>query len=227
MSSLRADGLRKVVAEALGTGLLVATVVGSGIMAERLTHDPGLMLLANALPTAGMLVVLISILGPISGAHFNPVVTLVFMLRREIAARLALPYMLAQIAGGMIGVVAAHAMFSAAPVTLSAHVRTGTPLWFAEAVATLGLVLVILLGQRLRGALPALVGLYIGSAYWFTASTSFANPAVTIARAFTDSFSGIALADVPAFIAAQVAGGLIGLALASWLEPQHQQDASP
>lgn len=227
MMSFRADGLRKVVAEALGTGLLVATVVGSGIMAERLTPDPGLMLLGNALPTAGMLVVLISILGPISGAHFNPVVTLVFMLRRELAARLALPYMLAQIAGGMIGVVAAHAMFSAAPVALSAHVRTGTPLWFAEAVATLGLVLVILLGQRLRGALPALVGLYIGSAYWFTASTSFANPAVTIARAFTDSFSGIALADVPAFIAAQVAGGLIGLALASWLEPQHQQDASP
>ena len=227
MTSLRADSLRKVVAEALGTGLLVATVVGSGIMAEQLTHDPGLMLLGNALPTAGMLVVLISILGPISGAHFNPVVTLVFMLRRELAARLALPYMLAQIAGGMIGVVAAHAMFSAAPVALSTHVRTGTPLWFAEAVATLGLVLVILLGQRLRGALPALVGLYIGSAYWFTASTSFANPAVTLARAFTDSFSGIALADVPAFIAAQVAGGLIGLALASWLEPQHQQDASP
>jgi glycerol uptake facilitator-like aquaporin len=227
MISLRADGLRKVVAEAMGTGLLVATVVGSGIMAERLTHDAGLMLLGNALPTAGMLVVLISILGPISGAHFNPVVTLVFLLRREIAARLALPYMLAQLVGGMIGVVAAHAMFAAAPVTLSAHIRTGAPLWFAEAVATLGLVLVIILGQRLRGALPALVGLYIGCAYWFTASTSFANPAVTLARAFTDSFSGIALADVPAFIAAQVAGGLIGLALASWLEPQHQQDASP
>jgi glycerol uptake facilitator-like aquaporin len=227
MMSLRADGLRKVVAEALGTGLLVATVVGSGIMAERLTHDAGLMLLGNALPTAGMLVVLISILGPISGAHLNPVVTLVFLLRREIAARLALPYMLAQLVGGMIGVVAAHAMFAAAPVTLSAHIRTGAPLWFAEAVATLGLVLVVILGQRLRGALPALVGLYIGCAYWFTASTSFANPAVTLARAFTDSFSGIALADVPAFIAAQVAGGLIGLALASWLEPQHQQDASP
>jgi glycerol uptake facilitator-like aquaporin len=226
MMFLGADGLRKVVAEAMGTGLLVATVVGSGIMAERLTHDAGLMLLGNALPTAGMLVVLISILGPISGAHFNPVVTLVFLLRREIAARLALPYMLAQLVGGMIGVVAAHAMFAAAPVTLSAHVRTGAPLWFAEAVATLGLVLVVILGQRLRGALPALVGLYIGCAYWFTASTSFANPAVTLARAFTDSFSGIALADVPAFIAAQVAGGLIGLALASWLEPQHQQDAS-
>lgn len=216
--------LRKVAAEAIGTGLLVTTVVGSGIMAERLTEDVGLALLGNALPTAAMLVVLISLLGPISGAHFNPVVTLVFMLRREISGRLAALYAVAQVMGGMAGVIAAHTMFAVSPLVLSGRERTGASQWLAEVVATLGLVLVIVLGQRHKATLPALVGLYIGSAYWFTASTSFANPAVTVARAFTDSFSGIALPDVPAFVAAQVAGGLGGLVLASWLQPQITQE---
>ncbi|SEQ27324.1 Glycerol uptake facilitator (Major Intrinsic Protein Family) [Devosia sp. YR412] len=220
---IRLEDLRKIAAEALGTGLLVSTVVGAGIMAERLTEDSGLALLGNALPTAAMLVVLISLLGPVSGAHFNPVVTLVFMLRREISGKMAALYMAGQVVGGMAGVTVAHAMFAVVPLTLSGHERTGVSQWLAEVVATLGLILVVLLGQRNKASLPALVGLYIGSAYWFTASTSFANPAVTVARAFTNSFSGIALIDVPAFIAAQIVGGLAGLALASWLQPQIQQ----
>lgn len=217
---------RRLAAEALGTGLLVATVVGSGIMAEGLTSDTALALLGNTLPTAAILVVLITILGPISGAHFNPVVTLVFLLKRELDARAAALYALAQLAGGVLGTLLAHLMFAAPVLQLSAHARTGPAQWLAELVATSGLVLVILLAQRQKGPIPALVGLYIGAAYWFTASTSFANPAVTLARAFTDSFSGIAIGDVPGFVVAQIAGALLALGLATWFL-QHPRRGTP
>lgn len=212
---------RRLAAEALGTALLLATVIGSGIMAERLTTDTALMLLANALPTAAMLVVLISLFAPLSGAHFNPVVTLVFALRRELDARAAALYIVAQLLGALAGMLLAHLMFAAEPLQLSQHVRTGPAQWLSEAVASFGLLLVILLALRRDANIVAgLVGLYIGAAYWFTASTSFANPAVTLARAFTDSFSGIALADVPWFVLAQVVGALAALAVASWLIPR-------
>jgi glycerol uptake facilitator-like aquaporin len=174
---------RRLVAEALGTAILVATVVGSGIMAERLTPDAALALLANTLATGSVLVVLVTTLGPVSGAHLNPAVSLVFALRGELPYREALRYALAQLAGGLAGTVAAHLMFGLALVTASAKVRTGGAQWFSEGVATFGLVLVILAGVRFeRRAVPWLVGLYITAAYWFTASTSFANPAVAAAR---------------------------------------------
>lgn len=213
-----ADLRRRLAAEALGTGLLVATVVGSGIMAERLTADAALALLGNTLPTAAILIVLITILAPISGAHLNPALTLVMALRRDLAARDAALYVVAQIAGAVAGTFLAHLMFETPVFALSTHVRTGWGQWLAEGVACFGLVLVILGGIRVRPvALPWLVGLTIAAAYWFTASTSFANPAVTIARALTDSFSGIRPLDAPAFILAQVTGALFAMAVARWL----------
>ncbi|ODT18189.1 MAG: MIP family channel protein [Kaistia sp. SCN 65-12] len=209
---------RRLAAEALGTALLVTTVVGSGIMATRLTTDTAMTLMGNALPTGAMLFVLISILGPISGAHFNPAVTAIFALRRDIAWPMAAGYMLAQLAGGIVGSVIAHLMFELPALQLASEPRTGAAQWFSEAVATFGLVAVILGGLRTsRAAVPALVGLYITAAYWFTASTSFANPAVTIARALTDTFSGIRPLDAPGFILAQLAGALLALGLAGWL----------
>jgi glycerol uptake facilitator-like aquaporin len=209
---------RRLAAEALGTALLVTTVVGSGIMATRLTTDTAMALMGNALPTGAMLFVLISILGPISGAHFNPAVTAIFALRRDIAWPMAAGYMLAQLAGGIVGSVIAHLMFELPALQLASEPRTGAAQWFSEAVATFGLVAVILGGLRTsRAAVPALVGLYITAAYWFTASTSFANPAVTIARALTDTFSGIRPLDAPGFILAQLAGALLALGLAGWL----------
>jgi len=209
---------RRLAAEALGTALLVATVVGSGIMAARLTTDTAMALLGNTLPTGAMLMVLITLFGPLSGAHFNPAVTLVFALRRELAWPTAAGYVLAQLAGGVVGTIVAHLMFELPALQLASAVRTGGAQWFSEAVAAFGLVLVILGGLRARpAALPALVGLYIAAAYWFTASTSFANPAVTIARALTDSFSGIRPIDAPGFIIAQLAGALLALGLAGWL----------
>ncbi|TKD22510.1 MAG: aquaporin family protein, partial [Mesorhizobium sp.] len=181
---MAADLSRRIVAEALGTAMLVATVVGSGIMADRLTDDVGLSLLGNTLPTGAILVVLITILGPISGAHFNPAVTLVFALRREIDANAALAYVVAQIVGGVAGTLLAHVMFELPMLQISQTVRTGNGQWIAESVAAFGLVFTILAGVRFRSdAIPWLVGLYITAAYWFTASTSFANPAVAIARA--------------------------------------------
>ena len=174
---------RRLFAEALGTALLVATVVGSGIMAETLTKDVGLALLGNTIPTGAMLVVLITIFGPISGAHFNPAVTLVFWLRRELSLPDAALYVGAQVAGGIIGTVAAHAMFALPLLDASLKVRTGGPQWFGEAIATFALVVTILAGLRFaRASVPWLVGLYITAAYWFTSSTSFANPAVAVAR---------------------------------------------
>ncbi len=209
---------RRLVAEALGTGLLVATVVGSGIMAESLTKDMALALLGNTLPTGAILVVLITILGPISGAHFNPAVSLIFALKRELTARDTALYIGAQILGGILGTVIAHGMFALPLLDASMKARTGGAQWFAEAVAAFGLVATILAGIRFqRAAVPWLVGLYITAAYWFTASTSFANPAVAIARSFTNTFSGIRPVDLPGFITAEFFGAIIGMLVMTWL----------
>ena len=210
---------KRLAAECLGTGLLVATVVGSGIMGEKLAGgNVALALLGNTLPTGAILVVLILALGPISGAHFNPAVSLVMGLRKEHPWREFLPYAAAQIIGGCIGTLVAHGMFELPLFEFAVKARTGPAQWFAEFVATFGLIVTILAVSRFKGeAIPVAVGLYITAAYWFTASTSFANPAVTIARAFTNSFAGIAPADVPMFIVAQLAGALAGLAGMSWL----------
>ena len=209
---------RRLTAEALGTALLVATVVGSGIMAESLTRDVALALLGNTLATGAMLVVLITILGPISGAHFNPAVTLVFALKRELPPREALSYVLAQVVGGIVGTMVAHAMFARPLLDASLKMRTGGAQWLAEGVAAFGLVAAILAGIRFeRAAVPWLVGLYITAAYWFTSSTSFANPAVAIARSMTNSFSGIRPVDLPGFIAAELSGAVVALMLMNWL----------
>jgi glycerol uptake facilitator-like aquaporin len=209
---------RRLVAEALGTALLVATVVGSGIMAESLTRDAALALLGNTLPTGAILVVLIGILGPISGAHFNPAVTLVFALKRELTPREALSYVLAQIAGGIVGTVFAHAMFALPVWEASLKMRTGGAQWLAEGVAAFGLIATILAGLKFnRPAIPWLVGLYITAAYWFTSSTSFANPAVAIARSMTNTFSGIRPVDLPGFIMAELCGAVAALLLMNWL----------
>jgi glycerol uptake facilitator-like aquaporin len=208
---------RRLAAEALGTGLLVATVVGSGIMAETLTKDTGLALLGNTLPTGAILVVLITIFGPISGAHFNPAVSLVFALKRDLGPQEAGLYVAAQIAGGVAGTFAAHLMFGLPVLEVSMRARTGGAEW----VATFGLIVTILAGLRFaRASVPWLVGLYITAAYWFTASTSFANPAVAIARSLTNTFSGIRPVDAPAFIVAQLVGAICGLGLAGWLLSQ-------
>ncbi|MBA5777221.1 aquaporin family protein [Stappia sp. F7233] len=209
---------RRLAAEALGTAMLVGTVVGSGIMADRLSDDAAISLIGNTIPTGAILVVLITMLGPVSGAHFNPAVTLVFWLRREVSAAGAAAYVVAQVLGGLGGTVVAHLMFELAPLQASLTVRTGGGQWLAEGIATFGLVAAILAGIRFRAAaVPWLVGLYITAAYWFTASTSFANPAVAIARSVTDTFSGIRPVDLPAFIACEIAGALIATALMGWL----------
>jgi len=209
---------RRLTAEALGTALLVATVVGSGIMAESLTRDVALALLGNTLPTGAILVVLITILGPISGAHFNPAVTLIFALKRELTPRDALLYIVVQIAGGIVGTMMAHAMFALPLLDASLKMRTGGAQWLAESVAAFGLVATILAGVRFeRSSVPWLVGLYITAAYWFTSSTSFANPAVAIARSMTNTFSGIRPTDLPGFIAAELCGAVAALMLMSWL----------
>lgn len=210
---------RRLLAEALGTGLLLATVVGSGIMAERLAGgNLAIALLGNTIPTGAILVVLILVFGPVSGAHFNPAVTIAFTLRRELPVPDAGFYIAAQIAGGLLGVWLAHAMFELPFWQVSQHVRTGPAQWLAECVATFGLVLTIFgCVARQPASVPYAVGLYIVAAYWFTASTSFANPAVTIGRALSDTFSGIAPAGVPAFVIAQLAGMLLATATARWL----------
>jgi glycerol uptake facilitator-like aquaporin len=219
MTEMQAYDLsRRLAAEALGTALLVAAVVGSGIMAETLTKDVALALLGNTLPTGAILVVLITVLGPISGAHFNPAVTMVFALMRALDARQAVAYVAAQIVGGILGTVLAHAMFAMPLIDLSLKIRTGGPQWLAEVVAAFGLIATILGGIRFqKGAVPWLVGLYITSAYWFTASTSFANPAVAIARCLTNTFSGIRPVDLPGFILAELLGAFLGLIAMTWL----------
>ena len=212
------DLARRLVAEGLGTALLVVTVVGSGIMAERLTDDTALALLGNTIPTGAILVVLITIFGPISGAHFNPAVTLAMRVRGALTTRDALAYVAVQVTGGVLGTVAAHLMFELASLAASTTARTGAAQWWAEAIATFGLLVAILGGLRhAPAAIPWLVGLYITAAYWFTASTSFANPAVAIARAFTDTFSGIRPIDVPMFVLAQCVGALLAVIVFGWL----------
>jgi glycerol uptake facilitator-like aquaporin len=203
---------RDVWAEVIGTFFLFCTVVGAGIMAERLAGgNVAVALLGNTIPIAAMLFVLIAMLAPVSGAHFNPAVTLVFRLRGELTTRAAVRLIAGQLTGGIAGVWAAHLMFGHPILELSDTVRTGTGQWAGEFIATFGLVFVILGTVRHRPeAVPASVALYILAACWFTSSTSFANPAITLARALTDSFTGIAPADVPAFILAQLAGALAG-----------------
>jgi glycerol uptake facilitator-like aquaporin len=205
---------RKLMAEWLGTFSLLATVIGSGIMAERLAGgNVAIALLGNTIPTGAILVVLITIFGPVSGAHFNPAVTLSFLLRKEIRRRDAGLYVLAQVSGGIVGVLAAHVMFDNPLFDPSSTVRSGVGQWAGEFVATFGLVGTILCCLKARpDFVPMAVGLYITAAYWFTSSTSFANPAVTIARAFSNTFAGINPADVLAFVAIQ----LVAAALATW-----------
>ena len=212
------DFSRRLVAEALGTAMLVCTVVGSGIMAETLTKDVALALLGNTIATGAILVVLITVFGPISGAHFNPAVTIGFAIRRDIPVQEAAAYIAAQIAGGILGTLAAHGMFDQSIWQVSQKVRTGHAQWFAEWVATFGLMATILGGIRFAAnAVPWLVGLYITAAYWFTASTSFANPAVAIARSLTNTFSGIRPVDLPGFILMQVVGAACAVAVFGWL----------
>lgn len=205
---------QRLVAEFLGSALLLATVIGSGVMGETLSSgNVAIALLANTLATGAILVVLITMLGPLSGAHFNPAVTIVFAVRRDIEVPTAAAYILAQTAGAIIGVLVAHAMFDLPIVQLSQKVRTGWGQALSEWVAAFGLVATILLTLRTRPeAVPTSVGLYITAAYWFTASTSFANPAVTLARAFSDTFAGIRMTDVPVFVVVQLVGALSALA---------------
>ena len=214
-----ARGQRRLAAEFLGTAFLLIAVVGSGIMAERLAGgNMGIALLANAIATGAALVVLITIFGPLSGAHFNPAVSLFFALRGEMEWRVAARYALVQIIAAIIGVWLTHLMFAMPVLEVSTHLRDGPPQWLAEAIATLGLLGTIAGGLRFAPAsIPMLVGLYITGAYWFTASTSFANPAVTIARALTDSFSGIAPASAPGFIAAQLLAAAAAAPMLKWL----------
>jgi glycerol uptake facilitator-like aquaporin len=202
---------RAVFAEAIGSFFLFATVIGSGIMAEQLAGgNIAVALLGNALATGAMLFVLITMLGPISGAHFNPAVSLVFRLRGELTTRMALTYVAAQLVGGILGVWAAHLMFDLPILELSDKARTGIGQWTGELIATFGLVLTILGTLRSRRqSVPVSVALYITAAYWFTSSTSFANPAITIARSLSDSFAGIAPGDVAGFVVAQVVGALM------------------
>ena len=210
---------RKLLAEALGTALLLAIVIGSGIMGERLAGgNTAIALLGNTLATGAGLIVLITIFGPVSGAHFNPVVTAAFVARHEIGLRLALGYVVAQLAGAVLGVFAAHAMFGQAILQVSTRLRDGPALIFSEAVATFGLIATIFGCVRFKPDFtPVAVGLYITSAYWFTASTSFANPAVTLARSLSDSFAGIAPSSVASFVAAQCIGAAAGVLVFGWL----------
>ena len=213
------DLTRRLAAEALGTFFLVMAVVGSGVMAETLAGgNVALALLCNTLATAAVLVVIITIFISVSGAHFNPAVTLVMSLRGAIARGPALAYVAVQIVGGCLGAIAAHLMFGLEPVQLSGTARNGFGQWLGEFIATFGLIATILGCVRFRPeAIPAAVGLYIGSAYWFTSSTSFANPAVTIARALSDTFAGISPADVPGFLVAEFAGAVAAAYLFGWL----------
>jgi glycerol uptake facilitator-like aquaporin len=210
---------QRLVAEALGTALLLATVVGSGIMAERLSGgNVAIALLGNTIPTGAILIVLITMFGPISGAHFNPAVTAVFALRKELPTADVAPYIVVQVAGAIVGVWLAHLMFDETVLQLSSKVRAGPAQWLSESVAAFGLVLTILLTLRANPSnVAAAVGLYITAAYWFTASTSFANPAVTIARSLSDTFAGIRPADVIPFAIAQMIGAIAAMYVSRWL----------
>lgn len=207
---MTATSPQRLLSEGLGTALLLATVIGSGIMAERLADgNVAIALLANTLATVGALYILIEVFGPISGAHFNPAVTLTMTLRGELPAAMALPYIAAQLAGAVLGAWLAHAMFELPIVQFASKIRSGSGQWIAEAVATFGLLLVILRAPSSRVA--AMVAAYIGAAYWFTASTSFANPAAAFGRMFSDSFAGIAPSSVPGFVVAQLLGAALAV----------------
>lgn len=214
---------RRLASEGLGTALLVTAVVGSGIMADALTDDTALSLLANTLATGAALIMLITTFAPVSGAHFNPAVTLVMALRRELPATLALAYIITQCAGGIIGTFAAHAMFELPILQASTTIRTGSAQWLAEGIATFGLILAILGAINARANVAVTVAAYITAAYWFTASTSFANPAVAVARALTDTFAGIRPTDLPGFIAAQIVGAILAMVFGNWLFRPNQK----
>lgn len=219
---------RKLVAEGLGTALLVAAVVGSGIMAQTLAKDPAVALLCNAIATGGALVAILLMFGPISGAQLNPAVTVCMTLTRDITPRVALGYIVVQIAGGIVGAIAANAMFDLDPVGMSTTVRSGFPKLLSEGIATFGLVGVVLAVGRERAPIaPFAVAAYIVAAYWFTASTSFANPAVTIGRTLSDTYAGIRPNDVAGFIAAQALGATLGGLLFAWLVPLRRAKAAP
>jgi glycerol uptake facilitator-like aquaporin len=218
---------RPIVAELLGTALLVIAVVGSGIMAQRLSADVGLQLLENAAATAGALVALILVFGPVSGAHFNPIVSLLARLSGEIDSATFVAYAAAQVVGGCLGTVLANVMFDLPAIELASTARTGANLWVSEVIATIGLLVVIhgcVRGGR-ASAVPFAVGLWIGGAYWFTSSTSFANPAVTIARTLTNTFTGIEPASAPMFIVAQLLGGMLAFPLVNFLFVDHGRDS--
>jgi glycerol uptake facilitator-like aquaporin len=218
------DTRRKLAAEALGTSMLLAIVIGSGIMAERLSGgNNAVALLANALATVGGLYVLIELFGPVSGAHFNPAVSMVMTARGELARPLLAPYIAAQLTGAVLGAWLAHAMFDASIVQFSTRARSGMGQWIAEAVATAGLLLVILRAPTSRVA--PMVASYIGAAYWFTASTSFANPAATFGRMFSDTFAGIAPSSAPGFIVAELVGAGIGAGIHALLSPRSATSA--
>jgi glycerol uptake facilitator-like aquaporin len=218
---------RKLVAEGLGTMLLVAAVVGSGIMARQLAKDPAAALLCNTIATGGALVAILLMFGPISGAQLNPAVTVVMALTKDLTPRVAAGYVAVQIMGGISGAVLANAMFALDPVTMSTTVRAGFPMLLSEGVATFGLIGVVICVGRTRAAItPLAVAAYIVAAYWFTASTSFANPAVTIGRAFSDTYTGIRPVDVVGFVAAQGAGAIVAAVVFTWLAPL-QHDVHP
>ncbi|MFZ6779165.1 MIP/aquaporin family protein [Undibacterium sp. Ji83W] len=219
---------RRLVSEGLGTALLLAVVVGSGIMAERLAGgNVAIALLANALATGAGLIALILMFGTISGAHFNPVVTLSEAFQRNMPGKEVLPYIVVQVLGAFAGVAAAHGMFEHPLFFASEHVRTGMAQWWSEFLATFGLIAVIISCTRSRPAVtPFAVAAYITAAYWFTASTSFANPAVTLARAASNTFAGIRLADAPGFIIAQLLGAAVATAVFCWLYPLKQKDSA-
>ena len=211
---------RKLVAEGLGTMLLVAAVVGSGVMAQQLAKDPAAALLCNTIATGAALVAILLMFGPVSGAHLNPAVTVVMAMTRDLTPRMAAGYIVLQIAGGIAGAVLANLMFALDPVTLATTVRAGFPKLLSEGVATFGLVGVVICVGCTRAAItPFAVAAYIVAAYWFTASTSFANPAVTIGRAFSDTYAGIRPADIGGFVLAQAIGAAMGGVLFTWLTP--------
>ena len=218
---------RHAVAEALGTAFLLAAIIGSGIMAQKLAGGSGaLALLCNTLATGAILVVLILVFATVSGAHFNPVVSLAFALRRQLSWNVAGLYVAAQLAGALLGMLVAHLMFELPAWQISTTVRTGAGQWLAEGIATCGLVLTVFgCSAGAPGAVAPAVGLYITAAYWFTASTSFANPAVTLARSLSDTFAGIAPGGVPAFVVAQLIGTVAAIVLAEWLWPRRRECA--
>jgi glycerol uptake facilitator-like aquaporin len=219
--------VRKLVAEGLGTTLLVAALIGSGVMAQTLAKDPAVALLCNTLATGSALVAILLMFGPISGAQLNPAVTGVMAATRDITPRVAAGYIVVQIAGAIVGAMLANAMFDLDPISVSTTVRAGFPKLLSEGVATFGLVgVVIAVGRTHSSITPLAVAAYITSAYWFTASTSFANPAVTIGRALSDSYAGIRPVDVPGFIAAQAIGAVLGGLIFAWLIPLHRHQTS-